>query len=144
MYAGRFHKAIDKMAPEAIQLLAQQRWSGNVRELENVIERGVILEKNDTLTKETVARCLQPHEPQISSPQNIHESRNFQFSIYENTPFRTAKQEVLDRFEREYIARLLEKHHGSIVNAAREAELDYKNFFEKMKRHNLSKWDFKE
>jgi transcriptional regulator of acetoin/glycerol metabolism len=38
----------------------------------------------------------------------------------------------------------LDKHKGNITTAAKEAELDYKNFFEKMKRHGLSKWDFKE
>jgi len=71
------------------------------------------------------------------------QTRSFHYFIYENMPFRTAKQDLLDRFEREYIARLLDKHKGNITTAAREAELDYKNFFEKMKRHGLSKWDFK-
>jgi len=133
IYAGRFNKTLDNIEPAAIQLLAQQRWAGNVRELENVIERGVILEKGESITKETIARCLQPGE-----------QGSFHFFLYENMPFRDAKQDLLDRFEREYVSRLLEKHHGSITNAAREAELDYKNFFEKMKRHGLSKWDFKE
>ncbi|MDZ7362522.1 MAG: sigma-54 dependent transcriptional regulator [candidate division KSB1 bacterium] len=132
MYASRFSKTLDNIEPAAIQLLAQQRWPGNVRELENVIERGVILEKSETLTRETIARCLQPGE-----------QGSFHFFIYENMPFRTAKQDLLDRFEREYVSRLLDKHKGNITNAAREAELDYKNFFEKMKRHGLSKWDFK-
>ncbi|MDZ7267516.1 MAG: sigma-54 dependent transcriptional regulator [candidate division KSB1 bacterium] len=133
MYASRFNKTLNNIEPAAIQLLAQQRWPGNVRELENVIERGVILEKSETLTRETIARCLLPGE-----------QGSFHFFIYENMPFRTAKQDLLDRFEREYISRLLDKHKGNITNAAREAELDYKNFFEKMKRHGLSKWDFKE
>ncbi len=136
MYAGRFNKAVNDIEPAAIQLLTQQRWPGNVRELENVIERSVILEKSTTLTKETVARCLQPSDP--SAAGSLH------FFIYENMPFRDAKQNLLDRFEREYVSCLLKKHRGSIINAAREAGLDYKNFFEKMKRHGLSKWDFKE
>jgi DNA-binding NtrC family response regulator len=135
LYAGRFNKAIDDIEPAAIHLLAQQRWPGNVRELENVIERGVILEKTGALTKETVARCLQPGDSAAAG--------SFNYFIYENMPFRTAKQDLLDRFEREYISRLLDKHKGNITTAAREAELDYKNFFEKMKRHGLSKWDFK-
>jgi DNA-binding NtrC family response regulator len=93
----------------------------------------VILEKSEAITKETIARCLQPGE-----------QGSFHFFLYENMPFRDAKQNLLDRFEREYVSRLLDKHKGNITNAAREAELDYKNFFEKMKRHGLSKWDFKE
>jgi two-component system response regulator HydG len=136
IYATRFNKTLDQIEPAAVQLLAQQRWPGNVRELENAIERGVILEKSNTISPETVTRCLQPDDPAAAG--------SFNYFIYENLPFRTAKQDLLDRFEREYVSRLLDKHKGNITTAAREAELDYKNFFEKLKRHNLSKWDFKE
>ena len=36
------------------------------------------------------------------------------------------------------------KYKGHITHAASDAELDSKNFFEKMKKHRLSKWDFKD
>jgi two-component system response regulator AtoC len=133
MYAKRFNKTIESIEPDAIQLLARQRWSGNVRELENVIERAVIIEKGDVLHKDTIAHCLLPEN---------HGS--FQFFLYDGIPFGKAKQDLIDQFERAYLIRLLEKHKGNITKAAREADLDYKNFFEKMKRYGLSKWDFKE
>jgi DNA-binding NtrC family response regulator len=133
MYAERFNKTIESIEPDAIQLLAHQRWQGNVRELENVIERAVIIEKGDVLGKETITHCLLPED-----------RGSFQFLVYDGIPFGKAKQDLLDHFEKKYISRLLEKHKGNITNAAHDAELDYKNFFEKMKRHGLSKWDFKE
>lgn len=133
VYAARFNKTIESIEPDAIQLLAHQRWPGNVRELENVIERAVIVEKGDVLGKETIAHCLLPDE---------HGS--FQFFVYDGIPFGKAKQDLLDHFEREYLTRLLEKHKGNITHAAHAAELDYKNFFEKMKRHGISKWNFKD
>jgi len=132
-YSARFGKSLDAIEPEAVGVLAAHRWPGNVRELENVIERSVALEKTDKLRRETIARCL--------LPSRDGELGGFRF---ENVPFRQAKKDLFDRFEKEYVSHLLEKHKGHITNAAREAELDYKNFFEKMKKHGLSKWDFKD
>jgi two-component system response regulator HydG len=132
-YAERFGKVIEDIEPEAVEMMAAHRWPGNVRELENVIERAVTFEKTGKLRKETIARCLTPSR-----------DGNFPLFVYENVPFQRAKKDLSDRFEREYLTRLLEKHRGHITQAAREAELDYKNFFEKMKKHGLSKWDFKE
>ncbi len=53
--------------------------------------------------------------------------------VPENLPLRRAEKDLSDRFERAYIAR-----------AAKDAELDYENFFEKMKKHGSSKRDFKD
>ncbi|HHL73614.1 MAG TPA: sigma-54-dependent Fis family transcriptional regulator, partial [Bacteroidetes bacterium] len=132
-YAERFNKDISGIDAEAVHLLGKQTWPGNVRQLENVIERAVILEKTDTVQVNTVSRCLPPSD-----------ETSFRYFVYDGVPFQKAKKDLVDRFERDYITRMLEKHRGKIVDAAREAEIDYKNFCEKMKRYQLSKWDFKE
>lgn len=129
----RFGEPLDAIEPAAIEMMAAHRWPGNVRELDNVIERGVALEKTGELSRETIARCLEPSR-----------NGNLQLFVQKNVPFLRAKKELSDRFERDYIARLLEKHKGYITHAAKDAERDYKNFFEKMKKHGSSKWDFKD
>jgi DNA-binding NtrC family response regulator len=129
----RFEKPIENIEPEAVQMLAEFQWPGNIRQLENVIERAAIMEKSETITKATLLRCM---------PQS--DETRFQYFLYDQVSFQKAKQDLLNRFEREYIKRLLERHNGKIIEAAREAEMDYKNFCDKMKRHGLSKWDFKE
>ncbi len=129
----QFQKDIDKIEPEAVQLLHKQHWRGNVRELRNTIERAVILEKSRALSRATVVRCLQASEP-----------GHFQFPFPDDIPYRAAKRELLERFEREYLSRLLEKEHGNITHAAQLAKMDYKSFYEKMRKHNLSKWEFKD
>jgi len=58
-------------------------------------------------------------------------------------PFHRAKKEMSDRFERDYIARRLENTKAP-SRRAKNAELDYNDFFEKMTKHGLSKWDFKD
>lgn len=48
-YGQEAVKRVEKISPEAMELLNQYDWPGNVRELENIIERAVILAKTDTI-----------------------------------------------------------------------------------------------
>jgi formate hydrogenlyase transcriptional activator len=48
--AARLHKTIKVIPDEAIQVMMNWRWPGNIRELENFIERSVILSEGDRLT----------------------------------------------------------------------------------------------
>jgi len=133
LYSERFKRNVRDISQEAIQVLMSQSWPGNIRELENVIERAVILEKSEKISADTIRACIQPTD-----------ETSYRYFINENIPFSKLKAELIDKFEREYISRLLEKHKGNITKAARDAEIHYKNFCEKMKRHGLSKWDFRE
>ncbi|MBZ5538127.1 MAG: sigma 54-interacting transcriptional regulator [Acidobacteriia bacterium] len=86
----RFNKDITKISAKAIEALEQYPWPGNIRELENVIERGVILCEGDTLELKHVATAL-------SSPEGIQ-----------------AKAKTLEDLEREHILRTLEETGGVI------------------------------
>lgn len=132
-YTQRFRKPIQEVSQEAIQILMNYHWPGNVRELENVIERAVILEKKEVIGVRTISMCLQRKS-----------DSGYQYFINENLPLKIVKEQLINKFEREYISRLLKRHHGNIAEAARNAGMHYKNFCEKMKKYDLSKWDFKE
>jgi DNA-binding NtrC family response regulator len=132
-YAKRDHKEINDIEYDAMQRLLAHRWPGNVRELQNVIERSVVLEKKHVLTAKTIANCLQP-SPHPDSPASF---------FHEGLPYHEAKEELLDRFDRDFIISLLKKHDGNITKASNEAGLGYRNFYEKMKRYGISKWEFK-
>ncbi|HBG04464.1 MAG: sigma-54-dependent Fis family transcriptional regulator [Geobacteraceae bacterium GWC2_58_44] len=64
-YAARIKREITDLTPEALQLLKSYSWPGNIRELENAIERAVILTRGKSITAETlpVWRSAQPSEP---------------------------------------------------------------------------------
>jgi DNA-binding NtrC family response regulator len=49
-FAGKYHRPLTGIAPEAANLLKEQRWSGNIRELQNCIEKAVILSEGNVLT----------------------------------------------------------------------------------------------
>jgi two-component system, NtrC family, response regulator GlrR len=119
--ARRSNKVVRSIAPAAMRTLCRYAWPGNVRELENVIARAVIVAKTDTITD--VGGYLTGE----GERSRIDLSR----------PFREAKAQVIEEFERAYIAAVLETHGGKLTAAARHADMDLKNFYEKLVRYGL-------
>jgi DNA-binding NtrC family response regulator len=117
----RSKKSVKGIAPASLQALMRYPWPGNVRELENVIERAVIVSTGDTLVD--VERFL--------APAGAHAAVDL------SLPFRDAKTRVVEEFERAYIVGLLEAHGGKLTAAAKHADMDPKNFSEKMTRYGL-------
>jgi two-component system response regulator HydG len=119
--ARRTKKTVRALAPAVMQALCRYSWPGNVRELENVIERAVIVAKTDTIVD--VERFLGPE--------------NGRPRVDLTLPFRDAKARVVEEFERAYVAGVLEAAGGKLTAAAKHADMDPKNFSEKLTRYGL-------
>ena len=117
---GHRPKTID---PPALAMLHGYRWPGNVRELRNVIERVVIMVPGPIVT----ARDLGFLE---MTP------------VHADTPLVQARrpvrlQEARDRFEREYILRVLTERRGNITHAADVLGLERSNLYRKMRAFGI-------
>jgi DNA-binding NtrC family response regulator len=113
-----------EIPPEAIEQLQMHAWPGNVRELRNVIERACALTHGDRLEiDETFDE--RPGPAPAAAEVNI------------DLPFKEAKSQVIESFEREYIAALLKRHNGNLSAASRSAEVDRKHFRELLRKHGL-------
>jgi DNA-binding NtrC family response regulator len=119
--ARRSKKPVRDIAPAAMQALCRYRWPGNVRELENVIERAVIVARGDTIMD--VDRLLGPESGRSGVDLSL--------------PFREAKARVVEEFERSYVSGVLEANGGKLTAAAKHADMDPKNFSEKLVRYGL-------
>jgi DNA-binding NtrC family response regulator len=117
----RLKKPVSGIAPESLTTLTRYAWPGNVRELENVIERAVIVTPGNTLVD--VQRFLAPGG--VHAPVDL------------SLPFRDAKARVVEEFERAYIEGVLKSHGGKLTVAAKHADMDPKNFSDKMQRYGL-------
>jgi len=118
----RLKKGVKGVAPESLDALIRYPWPGNVRELENVIERAVIVSRSEVLTglDGFLAASSGAHAP-----------------VDLSLPFRDAKARVVEEFERAYVQGLLESHGGKLTAAAKHADMDPKNFSDKMARYGL-------
>ena len=120
--ARRCKKTMRGFAPAALDALVRYPWPGNVRELENVVERAVIVAREDVVAD--VAPFLAPGGADRAV-------------VDLTLPFRDAKARVVEEFERAYVAGVLGLHGGKLSAAARHADMDNKNLWEKMVRYGL-------
>jgi len=114
--------------PDCFKYLMSHTWPGNIRELRNTIETSATICDHGKIKSSDISYIL------------FKENKDFK----ELTTFTEMKKRVIRDFEVDYVSLLLKKHKGNISAAAREAEIDKKNFWEIMKKHSLSADFFKE
>ncbi|MEK6699122.1 MAG: sigma-54 dependent transcriptional regulator [Nitrospirota bacterium] len=131
-YCDRNKKEIMSFSPKALSPLVRYSFPGNVRELENIIERAVIMEKGDTIRRIDLGPPGAGAGPGLAQP-----------ALGDLQPFPKMKAECVERFEREYLSRALRMYHGNISKSAQHAGINIKNFHEKMARYGLKKEEFK-
>jgi formate hydrogenlyase transcriptional activator len=66
-FAASMHKTIETIPDEIMRGLVAHRWPGNIRELQNYVERGVILSNNGNFEPVPFETC-EPQEPEIANP----------------------------------------------------------------------------
>jgi DNA-binding NtrC family response regulator len=117
------------ISEEALQLLRQHKWPGNIRELRNAIERAIALARGDTIEAYDLPSPIQRASERLAV-----------------APVRDGPThaDVLGGAEREYIASLLKKNAGNVAQSAREAGLSRQGLHKLLKRHNLDANQFRE
>ena len=124
-FSARYGRPAPPPPPGAMAALEGYAWPGNVRELRNLCERAVLMGWAGVLSMVGVARS---EEAALVDPA---------------LPLLEARQRLVERFEREYLTRLLRLHHGRIGEVARAAGIAERNLYEKMKGYGLSRDDYR-
>ena len=112
-YAARNDKIISGIDQTALSYLKLYSYPGNVRELENIIERAVVLCKGEVLTVAELPDSVTRRGPDsIEIPATAKELGDMKRKLW---------KETILPIEREFIVHLLEKSDGNISEAARLA-----------------------
>jgi len=109
------------VGPEDLARLQRHGWPGNVRELRNVLERACVLSKGDSLNLDDA----------------LTEEAAPTLGIRTDLPFKEAKGQLVELFEREYIVDLMRRHKMNLSAAAREAQIDRKHLRELIRKYGL-------
>ena len=116
-FASKFEektgKKISGIEPEALNLLTRYSFPGNIRELENTIERAVILAKSDMISKEDLPKHIlngSGDEKDIETPKNYEE-------------LKLLRRKAVEKVERNFLNALLEKNENNISRAALDAKM---------------------
>ncbi len=127
-YLGIFNKMIGKnfrgFTTSALDKMMRYRWPGNIRELKNIVERAVILNKGPYIEKVDV--------PQKES----HDETSIEDSDKE-------LKDVVAEAERIYLMDILKAYHGNINQTAEKAGVNTRTVHRKMKEFGLTKELFK-
>ncbi|MEA2339318.1 MAG: hypothetical protein QOE82_3325 [Thermoanaerobaculia bacterium] len=114
------------VSPSALERLRGYHWPGNVRELINTMMRAAVL---------AGAGPILPAHITLG-PSQLAPVRD---ATPANTNFRDARAKALEAFERRYVAELLERHHGNVTHAAREAGKERRAFGRILRKYNISR-----
>jgi len=130
--------AVPALDSGALELLEAYPWPGNGRELRNVLRSAAALATTPTITAADVravglagshrgARASEPPHPSARSEE------------LGKLSLKEARARVVEPFERDYVARLIEEHDGDLDAAAKKAGIHRKHLLRLMKEHGLSR-----
>lgn len=122
-----------KVSPEAMDRLLGYRWPGNIRQLENAIERAAVTTVGDTINAENL-----PTQVVGSASED---SPRFEIDLKHPLPFYL--QQATEQIERQYIAKALEKSRGNVGECAKLCGLSRRSISGKISEYGISKQPFK-
>jgi DNA-binding NtrC family response regulator len=129
-FGAKTGKKFTGIEPAAMEALSSCRWPGNVRQLENAIERAVVLGREPVL-----ARVDLP--PGIESAKSELDATVARLA---HLPYLQAKKLALHAFERRYLSMVLSRNCDNISMAAKAAGIDRSNFRRLLKQFEVERY----
>jgi two-component system response regulator AtoC len=130
----RLRKKVEGVDREAMDLLVAYPWPGNIRELENVIERSVLFCDTNTLT----ANDLSPEVRGIAALSNVPVTdADLQAALASEGGLKEHVKVAMSRLERELVSRALSQTNANVTHAARLLKISRKGLQLKMKELGL-------
>ncbi len=112
---------------KSMTLFRQHDWPGNARELRNVIEMAV----RGSTGAIDLGACLSLGRMGATNPDAGADDQS-------DLPFKEAKNQLVDQFEKDYLVKLLDRNDGNISRAAREAQIERAYLQRLVRKHELN------
>ncbi len=136
-YGNAYRNEVMKPAPDLLDEMRKYSWPGNIRELENVLKRAVLLSKTDVIPKELVleemehrARHPDEEDPDMDGTAEPVEDGSGPDGI-------TLYEAVMSRTEKSLISRILKETRGNQVQAARILGISRMTLRKKIKKYGM-------
>ena len=125
---AKVNKKVARISNDALELLKRYAWPGNLRELENTVERAVVLASGGEV------------EP-VHLPLHIQGAPTLGMAVGEGLV--ASKDRIVREFERQTVSRLLGETRGNVSVAAKLARITRRNFHHLLARHRIDPRRFK-
>jgi len=121
-YNIEFGKRIKSIEPSAIHALTEYNWPGNIRQLESVIERALLMSDTSSITLKDIKSELRIPQPVASAAFDLpDEGINF------------------EELEKDLLKKAMTKANGVVAKAAKLLGMSYKTFWYRWEKLNMEK-----
>ena len=125
---AKVNKKVERISNDALDLLKRYAWPGNLRELENTMERAVVLAASGVVEPAHLPLHIQGPPP---------------LAMTDGEGFLANRARLMREFERQAVARFLTESRGNVSVAAKKARITRRNFHRLLTRHRINPKDFK-
>ena len=126
----RLNNPLVGIEDRAIQALRQYHWPGNIRELQNIIERAAVLTHDEIIRLENLPVII--GELILQHPEETSQDS-----------LRSPRQKHVNLVEKNLLPRYLRESEGNVSAAARMAGIPRRTFYRMLNRNNLDGTSFK-
>lgn len=136
-FLGRFNtlygKGIEGLQPEAASALITYHWPGNIRELENIIERAYLIEQSPRIAPASLpVELFNRKQPSLAF-----------LTVDIKQPLAAVRAAAVQQAEFNYLKSLLRVHKGRIDRSAQQAGISVRQLNNLMHKYHLDKEAFK-
>ena len=131
IYSLKLKKDVRAVSPEAMKILLNHDWPGNIRELENLVEGTITLNSSSTITPSSLAAFLDlgDHLSVGDHPSKDEGSRIDDLDL----------NRAFEEIEKEYIKKALEKNYWNQSQSAEDLNIGRSSLLRKMKKYSIKK-----
>jgi len=132
-HCAKLKQPAKRISADLLRMFMEYSWTGNIREMENVIVQGIMFSKSDEIRPEDIGFAEKFKTAAPAKPA----------ATFGALAYKDAKESVLEAFNADYIGALLKKTGGNVTQAARECGLERQSLQQIMRRYNISGDDFR-
>lgn len=125
-YARRYRHRVSSISREAMDMLESCPWKGNIRELQNCIEKAVILSEGETIdAKDLTLTC---------TDRGMQENGA---DIHEAVVIQSAEEDTLEMIEEKAIRSAMKKYNGNMSLVAKALDISRPTLYNKLRKYNI-------
>ena len=116
-YSEKYHRKVKDIDESAAEILTRQKWCGNIRELQNCVEKAVILSDGECLTANDFS-LSGPCDDEATQPEDL-------------------AGESLESLEEKAIRAAMDRYNGNLTMVAKSLEISRPTLYSKLKKYNI-------